>query len=318
MSIDGSVVALCGGIGGAKLALGLYRVLPPNKLTVIANVGDDFEHLGLHISPDVDTILYTLSGLSDRERGWGRAGETWHFMEELARLGGEAWFQLGDRDLAMHVMRTRWLAGGTLSGFIAHASARLGIAAHIVPATDAPLRTIVVTPDEELSFQRYFVERRCQPAVKGLRFDGAADAALSPGACAAFSAPDLRAIIVCPSNPYLSIDPILAVPGMRSALEMSKAPVVCVSPIVGGAAVKGPTAKIMGELGVPVTNLSIAAHYRGMIDGLVIDVADGDAARDPDLPHAVTSTVMQTIEDRERLARDTLAFAEMMADSAHR
>jgi LPPG:FO 2-phospho-L-lactate transferase len=187
-----------------------------------------------------------------------------------------------------------------------------------VPATDAPLRTIVVTPDEELSFQRYFVERRCQPAVKGLRFDGAADAALSPGARAAFSAPDLRAIIVCPSNPYLSIDPILAVPGMRSALEMSKAPVVCVSPIVGGAAVKGPTAKIMGELGVPVTNLSIAAHYRGMIDGLVIDVADGDAARDPDLPLAVTSTVMQTIEDRERLARDTLAFAEAMADGAHR
>lgn len=314
MSTDGSVVALCGGIGGAKLALGLYRVLPPGKLILIVNVGDDFEHLGLHVSPDVDTVLYTLSGLSDPERGWGRAGETWQFMHAVAELGGETWFQLGDRDLAMHVMRTRWLAGGTLSGFMQETAARLGIACRVLPATDAPVRTTVVTDEGDLPFQRYFVERRCEPAVRAVRFDGATSAAPSPDVSAALADGGLRAIVLCPSNPYLSIDPIIAVPGIRAAIAAATVPVVCVSPIIGGAAVKGPTAKIMSELGTPVTNAAIAAHYHGLIDGLVIDLADADAPRDSALPHCVTTTLMRTLDDRERLARDVLAFADRLAD----
>jgi LPPG:FO 2-phospho-L-lactate transferase len=314
MSAGGSVVALCGGIGGAKLALGLYRVLPPGKLTLIVNIGDDFEHLGLHISPDVDTVLYTLSGLSDPERGWGRAGETWQFMHAIAELGGETWFQLGDRDLAMHVMRTRWLAHGSLSGFVQDAAARLGIACRVLPATDSPVRTTVVTDEGDLAFQRYFVERRCEPAVRAVRFDGAASAAPSPEVSVALASSGLRAIVVCPSNPYLSIDPIIAVPGIRAAIAAAPVPVVCVSPIIGGAAVKGPTAKIMSELGTPVTNAAIAAHYHGLIDGLVIDHADAAAARDSLLPHCVTATLMRTLDDRERLAREVLAFADRLAD----
>jgi len=317
---NGHVVALCGGIGGAKLALGLYRVLPPHGLTVVVNTGDDFEHLGLHISPDLDTVLYTLAGWNDPVRGWGRADETWHFMDSLEALGGPDWFRLGDRDLALHVIRTQWLQRGeTLTAFVQHVRQRMGIAAHILPMSNDPVRTIVDTTDGPLAFQNYFVERRCEPAVTGIRFQGSDRASPSPELLHALARPDLAAIVICPSNPYLSIDPLLSIAGIRSALSATTAPVIAVSPLVAGKAVKGPTAKIMAELGIPATAQSIAAHYRDLLDGLVID--ENDAAQAPRLGISteVTSTLMRDMDDRQRLAREVLVFAKKVAaDSAAR
>ncbi len=307
-----SVLALCGGIGGAKLALGLARALAPGELTVLVNTGDDFEHLGLRISPDIDTVLYTLGGVADPERGWGRADETWNFMSAVRQLGGETWFQLGDRDLAMHVARTKYLrAGGLLTDFVEQAARQLGIDARILPMTDEDVRTIVETDEGSLEFQRYFVEQRCQPTVRSLWFAGASRARVSATVHRAiFDA--TQAIVICPSNPYLSIEPILAVPGIRAALLEATAPIVAVSPIIGGAAVKGPTAKIMAELGTPVSNVSIAAHYHGLIDGLVIDSVDAGDAAAIDEPVLATCTLMQDIDDRVRLAREVLAFAHTL------
>jgi LPPG:FO 2-phospho-L-lactate transferase len=236
------VLALCGGIGGAKLALGLARTLGRGELTVLVNTGDDFDHLGLRISPDIDTVLYTLGGVADPERGWGRADETWNFMSAVRQMGGETWFQLGDRDLAMHVARTRYLrAGGILTDFVEDAARRLGIDARILPMTDDDVQTIVETDAGTLEFQRYFVEQRCRPEVRSLWFAGASRTRVSAAVSRAIF--DARAIIICPSNPYLSIDPILAIPGVRTALLQTTAPIVAVSPIIGGAAVKGPTAR---------------------------------------------------------------------------
>ena len=313
-SQPGTVVALCGGIGGAKLALGLDRVLAPGQLTVIVNTGDDFEHLGFHISPDLDTVLYTLSGLADRERGWGLAGETWRFMEALGQLGGETWFQVGDADLATHVLRTAWLREGrSLSAFATHAAERFGITSQIVPMSDDPVRTTVVTSEGPLPFQRYFVERRCEPAVVAISFEGAEAARPAEAALAALRRPDLAAVILCPSNPYLSMDPILAVPGVRAALAGAGAPVIAVSPIIGGAAVKGPTGKIMAELGVPATSAAIARHYWGTIDGLVLDRSDAGEATGIEVRTELAPTLMQTLADRENLARRVLAFARRLA-----
>jgi LPPG:FO 2-phospho-L-lactate transferase len=304
------VVAISGGIGGAKLALGLYRVLPPGNLSVIVNTGDDFEHLGLTICPDLDTTLYTLAGLANPELGWGRRDETWNFMKTLEALGGETWFRLGDADLALHVERTRRLqAKETLSAVIASVAARLGIHASILPMSDAAVRTRVSTNAGELAFQHYFVRLRCAPQVTALQFAGATAATVAPGALAALSAPGLAAIIVCPSNPYLSVDPILAVPGMRAALRASGAPVIAVTPIVGGRAVKGPTAKIMEELKLAPSPLTVARHYAGIIDGFVLDERDAALAAQFALPVAVSDTVMADLNDRERLAREVLGFA---------
>jgi len=315
---DGTVLALCGGIGGAKLALGLSRILG-RSLTVIVNTGDDFEHLGLSISPDIDTVLYTLAGIANPVVGWGRADESWAFMEALGQLGGETWFRLGDRDLALHVERTRMLrAGASLSVVTAHFASRFGVAPSIVPMSDDRVRTIIDTADGPLPFQRYFVERRCEPAVRGVHFEGAQDARPSSGLEAALRLPDIRAIILCPSNPYLSVDPILAVPGLRSALEKADAPVVAVSPIIGGAAVKGPTAKIMAELDVPATSQAIANHYRGLIDGLVIDRADEAERAFLGIPVHVTGTLMTDDADRERLAGEVLHFADSLTNEAER
>lgn len=307
------VLALCGGIGGAKLALGLYRVLDAGQLTVVVNTGDDFEHLGLNISPDLDTVLYTLGGVADPERGWGRAQETWQFMETLRRMGGETWFQLGDRDLAMHVLRTQWLkAGKSLSAFAAYLARQFEISARILPMSDAPVSTIVETAEGDLPFQHYFVKRRCEPVVRAIRFTGAKVAAPAAGVLDAITDPALRAIVICPSNPYLSVDPILAVPGIAPALSTGTAPVIAVSPIIGGQAVKGPTAKIMAELGVAVSTQAIVAHYRDVIDGLVIDEADGPDRKSVDLPVLPTRTLMRDIADREQLARDVVAFADSL------
>jgi LPPG:FO 2-phospho-L-lactate transferase len=311
---NGHVLALCGGIGGAKLALGLYHVLPPHGLTVVVNTGDDFEHLGLHVSPDLDTVLYTLAGWSDPVRGWGRADETWQFMEALEVLGGPEWFRLGDRDLAMHSLRTLWLQQGkTLTAFAQHVGQRMGIDAHILPMSDDPVRTMVDTVEGSFAFQNYFVELRCAPVVTGIRFMGSERALPSPELLRTFARPDLAAIVICPSNPYLSIDPLLSVVGLRMALSAATAPVIAVSPLIGGKAVKGPTSKIMAELGIATTAQAIAAHYRGLLDGLVIDESDAAEMPQLEIRTEITSTLMRDMDDRQRLARDVLLFADKIA-----
>lgn len=308
-------MALCGGVGGAKLALGLSRVVG-DGLTVIVNTGDDFRHLGFHISPDVDTVIYTLAGLADVQRGWGRADESWNFMQALGGLGGDTWFQLGDRDLAMHVERSRALeAGTTLTAFTTAMARRLGIAATVLPMSDDRVETTVVTPEGQLGFQDYFVRLQCRPRVERLEFRQAAEARPSGQALAALRDPNLAAVVICPSNPYLSVDPILAVPGFRAALEAVDAPVVAVSPLIGGQAVKGPTAKIMDELGISAHSRAIAQHYP-FLDGLVIDEADRADAEQVNIPVHVTATLMRSLNDRERLAAACLDFASRLAATA--
>jgi len=315
----GRVLALSGGIGGAKLALGLAQVLTADELVIAANPGDDFEHLGLTICPDLDTLTYTLSGLSDTERGWGRQGESWNFMAALGELGGEIWFNLGDRDLALHAERTRRLrAGETLSEVTAALCSRLGIGPRIVPATDQPVRTVVETPDGPLPFQHYFVRLRCEPVVTGFRFEGAAAARPSPALAQALADPHLRAVVICPSNPFISIDPILAIPGVTEALRQVAAPVVAVSPVVGGAAVKGPTAKMLSELGFEVSAATVARHYAECfrLDGYVLD--DADAALAPAIEAAgtaavVTGTLMTDLDTKIAVARTVLSLADRLA-----
>jgi LPPG:FO 2-phospho-L-lactate transferase len=259
--------------------------------------------------------MYTLAGVANPETGWGRRDETWSFMETLGALGGETWFRLGDRDLALHVERTKCLrAGGLLTDFVEGVAHRLGLHTRILPMTDEEVRTIVETDDGTLEFQRYFVEQRCRPRVRSLWFAGACRTRVSATVSRAiFDAS--RAIIICPSNPYLSIDPILSIPGMRAALHQATAPIIAVSPIIGGQAVKGPTAKIMSELGLPVTNVAIAEHYRGLIDGLIVDESDADDAAAIDVPVHVAHTLMQDLADRVLLANEALAFAETLAMS---
>jgi LPPG:FO 2-phospho-L-lactate transferase len=314
---DRPVLALSGGVGGAKLALGLARVLPPGALTVVANTGDDFEHLGLHVAPDLDTLTYALAALDNPETGWGRRDETWSFMAALGELGGETWFRLGDRDLAMHVERTRRLRNGeTLSAITAQLTRRLGIDSRILPMSDDKVRTRVETREGVLDFQNYFVGLQCAPQVTGFTFAGADAAAAHPDFLAALRHPGLRAVIICPSNPFISIDPILALGGLRDALAAAAAPVIAVSPIIAGRAVKGPTAKMMTELRLAVDPLTVAAHYRGLIDGYVMDDADSQMAAMLDLPVETTRTLMQSLPDREALARAVLDFADRIAARA--
>ena len=308
-------VALSGGVGGAKLALGLSRVLPGDALTVVCNTADDFDHLGLRICPDLDTVMYTLAGISNRVTGWGQAHETWSFLEALSHLGGETWFRLGDRDLATHVERTQRLRGGeSLTEVTAALCRALGIAARVLPMSDDPVRTVVLTETGELSFQHYFVRDACAPTVSGFRFAGIDAARPSPAFLQTLEDDATAATLVCPSNPFVSVDPVLALDGVEEALRRAAAPVVAVSPIVGGAAIKGPAAKMMAELGMPVTAAGVARHYRerDLLDGFVIDDADaGQAAEIEDLglPTLVTGTVMETLADRERLATETIDFA---------
>ena len=314
------IVALAGGVGGAKFADGLARVpsVPPvpshpsiaeHQLTVVVNVGDDFEHLGLRICPDLDTVVYTLAGIANPETGWGTAGETWRAMDMLGRYGGEAWFRLGDRDLGMHLFRTAALKRGKrLTEIVAEACTRLGVTARVLPATDSPVPTIVETDQGALEFQEYFVHRRCEPVVKRLRFDGIESARPTDEALAAIEAADL--IVVCPSNPFLSIDPILVIGDLRERLR--RKPVVGVSPIIGGQAVKGPAAKMLRELGYESSALSVAKHYADFLDMFVVDEVDGDQRLEIErlgVRVLTTDTLMKSVDDRARLAREVLDFA---------
>jgi LPPG:FO 2-phospho-L-lactate transferase len=306
----GFVLALSGGIGGAKLALGLYRVLPPGALTVVANTGDDFEHLGLSISPDIDTLLYTFAGIDNPELGWGRRDETWTFMKALGDLGGETWFNLGDGDLATHVERTRRLAASeSLSQITNDFRQRLGVSARLLPMSDDRVRTRLRTAEGWLDFQDYFVRLRCVPVVGEIAFAGADEARPQPAFLDALADGNLRAVVICPSNPFISIDPILAMPGVREALRGCAAPVIAVSPIIGGQAVKGPTAKMMTEFGLPVDAAAVAQHYGDILDHYVADEADANEIGDLGVPVTITRTLMLSLEDREGLARAVLEAA---------
>lgn len=308
------VVALSGGIGGAKLVLGLSRAMDPASLLVIANTADDFEHLGLSISPDLDTLLYTLAGINEPLRGWGRRDETWTFMTALAQLSPDTWFQLGDGDLAIHVERTRRLRSGKpLSGIVADFCRCLGVATRLVPMSDDPVRTRLRTPEGWLDFQDYFVRRGCAPRVLEVAYERAAKAHPHPTVLASLRDPQLRAVIICPSNPHLSIAPILAVPGLRDAIASCGAPVIAVSPIIDGQAVKGPTAKIMAELGEEVSAAAVARHYEDLLDGYVLDHADVARPTPLGVPAISARTMMHTLEDRIELANQVLDFADALA-----
>ena len=311
--INKAVLTLCGGVGGAKLAHGLSKVVSPDDLLIVVNTGDDFEHLGLHISPDLDTVMYTLAGVADPERGWGIAGETWNFMEAITGFGDLDWFRLGDKDLATHLYRTRMLDQGQGLAQITRALCRsFGIEHRIIPMTDDPLRTLIATDQGTLPFQDYFVRLGCRPGVQAVEFSGSGEARAHPDVTAALNSNEPGAIILCPSNPFLSIDPILSLKGVRPSLQSVNAPVVAVSPIVGGKALKGPAAKIMAELDMPANNLSIAQYYRDFLDGLVIDRVDeheAEAIERLGIKVKVTGTVMRSMQDRVDLADTTLEFA---------
>ena len=314
----GHILALSGGVGGAKLAAGLAAVLPPERLTIVVNTGDDFEHLGLTICPDIDSVVYALAGLNDTVRGWGVAEESWQALAMLKALGEADWFMLGDRDLAMHIARSwRLRTGETLSAVTGRLTAGLGIGHAVVPMSDGPLRTQVETPEGWLDFQRYFVAEQCRPEVKAIRFAGAGEVVMAPGFAEALARPDLAAVVVCPSNPFLSVDPILAVTGVREAVAVLAVPVLAVSPLIGGKAIKGPLAKLLGEMGQDVGNRAIARHYGRLVSHMVIDAsdaADAQGLRDTGLCVTVTETMMRNSADRESLARRVLAALRIEAD----
>jgi LPPG:FO 2-phospho-L-lactate transferase len=295
------IAALAGGVGGAKLAHGLAQILAPEDLTVIVNTGDDFEHLGLTICPDLDTVCYTLAGLANPETGWGRVNESWNTITNIEKLGGPNWFRLGDQDIATHLERTRRLKEGqSLSQIAKDFCKAWGIKHTVLPMTDSPVRTIVDTDEGELAFQEYFVHKRCEPRVKGFRFDGVEVAEPAIGAKEAIESAD--AIVICPSNPWVSIDPILKV------IKKINKPVIAVSPIIGGKAVKGPAAKMYAELGIEPSALAVAEHYRGLLSGFVLDSVDSELSILISVKTLVTDTLMKDLADRTRLAMDVLHF----------
>jgi LPPG:FO 2-phospho-L-lactate transferase len=309
--ITKNVVALAGGVGGAKLAYGLANILPPGRLTVIVNTGDDFAHLGLHIAPDLDTVMYTLAGLANPVTGWGVKDESWGMMAALARYDGPTWFQLGDRDLATHLLRTQWLRDGYPYNWVTRELCRrLGVRHTILPMSEMPVRTIIETDDGELAFQEYFVKLKQQPVVRSVRFDGCDEAQPSREVISAIRNAD--AVIFCPSNPWLSIDPILSMSSLRRIIAASPVPKIGISPIVQGEALKGPAAKIMRELGLEVSPVGVARYLRDVLTGFVIDHLD--EAEQPRISELglrtlVTGTIMTNPESRMALASDVLEFA---------
>ena len=305
------ITALAGGVGGAKLAQGLAQILAPEELTIIVNTGDDFEHLGLSISPDLDTVCYTLAGLANPVTGWGRVDETWQAAENIAKLGGQTWFQLGDRDLGTHLERTsRLKKGDSLSDITRDFCKAWGIEHTTLPMTDDPVYTIVNTLEQgELPFQEYFVHQRCEPTVKGFRFDGVEKARPAEGVLEAINNAD--AVVICPSNPWVSITPILTIAGIKQACEAK--PVIAVSPIIGGKAVKGPAAKMYEELGIQPSALAVAKQYGEFLSGFLFDKIDSEL--EPEIKALgietfVTDTIMKNTQGRRRLAKDVLDFVQ--------
>jgi LPPG:FO 2-phospho-L-lactate transferase len=310
-----NVVALAGGVGGAKLAYGLAQVVPPDKLTIIVNTGDDFEHLGLYIAPDVDTVMYTLAGLANPATGWGVKNDSFNMLTAIAIYAGPTWFRLGDRDLATHLLRTKWLREGFPYNWVTNElSRRLGVRCTLLPMSESPVRTVVQTNAGSLPFQEYFVHQECRPVVTGITFVGSEEAQPSREVAAAIRSADV--IIFCPSNPLVSLDPILALSTMRRIITASRAFKVAVSPIVGGEALKGPAAKMMAELGLEVSAVGVARHFQDVLTGFVLDQADQahqDTISDLGLRTLVTATVMKSDEDKAKLAREVLEFARASA-----
>jgi LPPG:FO 2-phospho-L-lactate transferase len=306
---DIRVVALAGGVGGAKLALGLSRILPPDRLTIIGNVADDFELYGLHISPDLDTLMYTLAGVANPATGWGVVGDTWGMLDMLRRYGEETWFWLGDRDVATHLLRTHWLAQGIRLTEVTHRLAgALGVQHRLLPVTDDPVATMVDTVEHgTLGFQEYFVRWHWQPTARRVWFRGIEQARMTEEV--AFALQEARLIVFCPSNPVLSIEPILAVPGVREALNARRGPCVAISPFVAGKAVKGPASKLMPELGLGISPEGLLRYYTGLLDGLVVDESDRGNLPPGETAMLVTPTLMQSDEDKIGLARKVLEWA---------
>jgi LPPG:FO 2-phospho-L-lactate transferase len=301
-----NVAVLAGGVGGARFLRALTETVDPRSVTAIVNVGDDLEVAGLHIAPDLDTVLYTLAGLGDDARGWGRQGETWNALETMRELGADAWFSLGDRDLGLHLARTEaLLAGEPLSAITARLAASVGLELTLLPATDGRLRTWLDTPAGSWEFQEWFVRRGHRDPVDGVRFEGAGAAAPAPGVLAALA--DADVIAIAPSNPYVSIHPILAVEAIRDALANRRAPVVAVSPLIGGRAVKGPAAAMLERLAGGTTPAHVASCYEGLIDALVIDPEDDPA--ELDVRTVVTPTLLDDPDTRRRVAEAVLDVA---------
>jgi len=311
-----NILALAGGVGGAKMADGLARVLPPGNLTVVVNTGDDFEHLGLAISPDLDTVCYTLAGIADPINGWGRRNECWGALEALELLGGPTWFRLGDRDIGLHLERTRRKQEGqTLTQITQHFCRAWRIPSKVLPMSDQNVSTWVDTAQGELPFQEYFVHRQCQPTVTGFRFQDVEAARPAPGVLEAFHGADL--VVICPSNPWVSIGPILEIPGIRQVIEAQK--VVAVSPLIGGKAVKGPAAKMYAELGVEPSAHSVAQHYGDLLDGFIVDKLDADEIgkiHELGIQTWVTDTLMKTTRDRVRLGKEVIDFGLSLLDKS--
>ena len=309
------IVALAGGVGGAKLATGLQAALPPGALSVIVNTGDDFEHWGLSICPDLDTIVYNLAGINNPETGWGRAQERHTVLETMSILGGEDWFRIGDRDLALHLRRTEWLRQNiSLTEVTERLRRILGVTSQVLPMCDEPVRTLVHTDEGDLPFQHYFVRLQCEPLVIDVSFVGTDAAKLTEAVEGAIASAEL--IVICPSNPYLSIDPILSVTGMRAHLQRSSVPVVAVTPIVGGEALKGPAGKMMREMGEMISPITVADHYADLLDGFVLDKEDAILRDAIDVPVLVTNTVMSDLETKTVLAREVLAFGATLSGRA--
>ncbi|HAJ05091.1 MAG TPA: 2-phospho-L-lactate transferase [Chloroflexi bacterium] len=309
----GSYVAFAGGVGGAKMVQGMSGVLRDEQLKVVVNTADDFEHLGLYICPDLDTIMYTLCNLHNVKTGWGLDNETWNFMQSLSNLGGTTWFSLGDHDLATHVERTNRLnLGDTLTEITADLASKLGTSICIIPMSNDPVRTVVHTKDGPIAFQDYFVRLACEPVINRICFEGIEKALFNPLATNELNSNSLKAVIICPSNPYVSINPILSLKSVRETLSRVKVPIIAVSPIIKGRAIKGPAAKMMNELGYEPSSSVVAKEYCDIIDGFVIDNTDIDVVdciQEMGISVLVTNTIMNSIEDKKQLAQDVIEFA---------
>ena len=308
---DTKIVALCGGIGGSKLALGLNNVLDQKNLSIITNTGDDFLYLGFYICPDIDTVIYTLAGVNNTETGWGREDETWKTLDVLKELGADTWFQLGDKDLALHLFRSKEKRNGELLTTITRRiTNKFRLKTNVLPMSNHPVQTFLETEDGEMSFQDYFVRNKCKPKVKNILFKSKKPVA-TDAVKRSLMDKNLDGIVFCPSNPYLSIDPILSINRIRKLIENQKKPRIAISPIVGHDSVKGPTSKLMKEMGVEVSSLSIAKHYKGLIDGIVIDHEDEKVAqkiREMGIEVKLSKIIVETLEEKMTLAKESLDF----------
>ena len=315
---DSKIVALCGGVGGSKLALGLNEILDQKNLSIITNTGDDFLYLGFYICPDIDTVIYTLAGINNPENGWGRKNETWKTLDVLKELGADTWFKLGDKDLAVHLFRSKEKRNGILLTTITRKiSNKFGLRTNILPMSNHMVHTTLDTNIGEISFQDYFVRRKCEPVVKNIIFKSKKSVA-TDAVNRALKAQDLNGLIICPSNPYLSIDPILSIPRIKKLIQNLKKPRIAISPIVDGDSIKGPTSKIMQEMGIEVSCSSIAKHYKGLIDGIIIDQSDEAQVNNIEkmgIQVKLANIIVKTKTEKNKLAQESLEFLDEISKS---